>query len=202
MIVLKISSDNTSNCPKNKKKLKYFLMPCFFVAGLLFHTASFCQTPNLKSDSTHIRLPNPKTAILLSAIVPGLGQVYNKKYWKIPLIYGAGSAMIYAINYNQTKYKKFRDAYYTGNSEQTFIIDGYVYSYEQLSYGRDFYRSYRDLSVFGFAAVYLLNVVDAMVDAYLARFDVSDDLSFKIQPTIVNNFDLTASVGIKFSIGF
>lgn len=202
MIVLKISFNNTSYCPVNQKKLILFLIPCLVIAGLAIHTTSFCQSANIKSDSTHVRLPNPKTATLLSAILPGLGQVYNKKYWKIPLIYGAGSAMIYAINYNQTKYKKFIDAYYSGKSGQTFIIDGYVYSYEQLPYGRDFYRSYRDLSIFGFAAVYLLNVVDAMVDAYLARFDVSDDLSLKIQPAIVNNFDLTASVGIKFSISF
>ncbi len=199
---MKIRLNNINYSPENKKKPINCIVSVMIIAGLLANATSFCQSAGNKSDSIHIRYPNPKTATLLSVIVPGLGQVYNKKYWKIPLIYGAGSAMIYAINYNQTKYHKFREAYNTGKPEQNYIIDGYVYSYEQLPYGRDFYRGYRDLSVFGFAAVYLLNVVDAMVDAYLARFDVSDDLSLKIQPAIVDNFNLTASVGIKFSIGF
>jgi hypothetical protein len=202
VIVLQISFIKTNYLPENKKSRSSFILPCIIIAGLFFHSASYSQSGNVKPDSTHFKYPNPRTATLLSAIVPGLGQIYNKKYWKLPLIYGAGSAMIYAINYNQTKYQKFRDAYNSGKPEQTYLIDGYEYNYDQLPYGRDFYRGYRDLSVFGFAAVYLLNVIDAMVDAYLTRFDVSDDLSLKIQPAIVNNFDLTASVGIKFSIGF
>ena len=169
---------------------------------------SFCAHANpARQDSTVLDTTlhskrNPRTAIIFSAIVPGLGQVYNGKYWKVPLVYGAGGAMVYVFYYNQSKYAKFRDAYAEGDPQKIYIIDGYKRTYEQLPRGRDWYRKYRDLSVFGIAAVYLLNIVDAMVDAYFTEFDVSDNLTFRIQPAVVDNFDLTAAVGVKFSIGF
>ena len=168
----------------------------------LFAYACHAQEDNLLSDSTFHKKHNPKTAILCSALLPGLGQVYNHKYWKVPLVYGAGGAMVYTFYYNQSKYKKFKDAYAEGDPQKIYIIDGYQRTYEQLPQGRDWYRRYRDLSFFGFAAVYFLNIVDAMVDAYFTEFDVSDDLTLKIHPSIVDNFDLTAAVGIKFTIGF
>ncbi len=169
---------------------------------------SFCIHANpARQDSTvgdtvrPVR-KNPRTATICSAIVPGMGQVYNGKYWKVPLVYGAGGAMIYMFHYNQSKYVKFRDAYINGAPGENYIIDGRKLPYERLTTGRDWYRNYRDLSAFGIAAVYLLNIVDAMVDAYFTNFDVSDDLTFRIQPAVVDNFDLTAAYGVKFSIAF
>ena len=179
-----------------------------FLLSLITIGVCFCAYTNpVQQDSTvrdttsHIK-KNPKTAILYSAILPGLGQVYNGKYWKVPLVYGAGGAMVYIFYYNQSKYTKFREAYAEGDQTKIYIIDGYKRTYDQLPRGRDWYRRYRDISVFGIAAVYFLNIVDAMVDAYFTEFDVSDNLTFRIQPSVVDNFDLTAAVGVKFSIGF
>jgi hypothetical protein len=182
-----------------KKRILFSLI----TVGVCFYGyANPAQQDSTVRDSTFHIKRNPKTAILCSAILPGLGQVYNRKYWKVPLVYGAGGAMVYIFYYNQSKYTKFREAYAEGDQQKIYIIDGYKRTYEQLPLGRDWYRRYRDISVFGIAAVYFLNVVDAMVDAYFTEFDVSDKLTFKIQPSVVDNFDLTAAVGIKFSIGF
>jgi len=175
---------------------------------LLFVFSSFCgkwctaQENSTVSDSLSIKKHNPRTAILSSALLPGLGQVYNGKYWKVPLIYGAGGALVYAFQYNQSKYLQYREAYDEGDESKIYIIDGYQRTYDQLPLGRDYYRRYRDISLFGLIGVYLLNIVDAMVDAYFTEFDVSDDLTMHIEPAIVDNFDLAATFGIKIRIGF
>ncbi|MBN1413776.1 MAG: hypothetical protein JW973_01645 [Bacteroidales bacterium] len=182
-----------------KKKVLFALITVQFYLFINFCPA---QETNVLSDSTDQRKFNPRTAIICSMLVPGLGQVYNQKYWKVPLIYGAGIAMVYAFNYNQSKYTEFRKALAEDDPQKIYIIDGYQRTYDQLKIGRDWYRRYRDLSLLGIAIVYFLNVVDAMVDAYFTGFDVSDDLSLKIEPAVVDNFGLTASVGLKFTIGF
>lgn len=175
---------------------------------LLFVFSSLCgkwctaQENSTVSDSLSIKKHNPRTAILSSALLPGLGQVYNGKYWKVPLIYGAGGALVYAFQYNQSKYLQYREAYDEGDESKIYIIDGYQRTYDQLPLGRDYYRRYRDISLFGLIGVYLLNIVDAMVDAYFTEFDVSDDLTMHIEPAIVDNFDLAATFGIKIRIGF
>lgn len=182
-----------------KACLLLLLMP---MTGFLPVNYCAAQETSAATDTSQVKKHNPKLATRYSMVVPGLGQIYNQKYWKVPLIYGLGGAMIYFINYNQTKYVKFKDAINLEPKQEYYIIDGRTYKYDDLTYGRDYYRRYRDLSVFGLAGVYFLNIVDAMVDAYFINFDVSDDLSMKIRPSVVNNFDLTASVGIKFQFSF
>jgi hypothetical protein len=144
---------------------------------------------------------SPDRAIILSAVLPGLGQVYNKKYWKVPIIYGAEGALLYFIGYNQLKYKKFKDALFEKPTEPV-IIDGRAVNPSVLARGRDYYRRWRDLSVLGFAAVYFLNIVDAMVDANFFYYDVSDDLSLNINPALFNTFGNTSAIGLSFQIGF
>ena len=160
------------------------------------------QENNTVRDSLVIKKTNPRTATIFSALLPGLGQVYNGNYWKVPLIYGAGGALVYSFQYNNSKYLKYREAYDEGDENKIYIIDGYPRTYEQLPLGRDYYRRYRDLSLFGLVGVYLLNIVDAMVDAYFTEFDVSDDLTMHIEPAIVDNFDLAATFGLRIRIGF
>jgi len=87
---------------------------------------------------------SPRKAIIYSAICPGLCQVYNKKYWKVPIIYGAGGAFAYFIGFNHLQYTKFRDGIETGVAGEKILIDGVYYEYEQLPLGRDYYRRYRD----------------------------------------------------------
>ena len=160
----------------------------------------------IPADTVAARKHTPRQAVIYSLICPGLGQIYNKKYWKIPFIYGAGGTFLYYINYNQLKYKKFRAALFDqATTKEPVVIDGYPYAYVTLEQGRDYYRRYRDLSVAGLAAIYLLNVIDAMVDAHFFNYDISDDLSMKVEPAVMQNTGLmgtTASVGLRIHIGF
>lgn len=154
----------------------------------------------LPDDSAHHH--SPRRAILLSAVVPGMGQIYNKKYWKLPIIYGAGGAFAYFVSFNQIKYIKFRNALATSQEGETVLIDGRLYPYSVLSRGQDYYRRYRDLSVLGLGLIYFLNVVDAMVDAHFVNYDISGDLSFHVRPALIPTNQLTAATGITLQIRF
>ncbi|GAA4312659.1 hypothetical protein GCM10023143_22460 [Compostibacter hankyongensis] len=135
------------------------------------------------------KVHNPRKAILYSAVLPGLGQAYNHQYIKIPLMYaGIGTATgIFIFNYKY--YIQYRDAYRLMlNGKPTGIprIDNNPGSYspETVKYVRDAYRQYVDYSVLGFAAAYLYNIIDAIVFAHLYRFDVSNDLSWRMGPVV------------------
>jgi hypothetical protein len=145
---------------------------------------------------------SPSKAVFMSAIIPGLGQAYNKKYWKMPIIYGAGGAFAYFLGYYQHKYTKFRTALANGKEGEKFIIDGREYDYESLKTGQDFYRRYRDLNALGITAIYFLNIVDAMIDAHFFYYDVSDNLTMHIQPAIFNNPGATSSLGLQINLLF
>lgn len=137
---------------------------------------------------------SPKKAAIYSAIVPGLGQVYTKKYWKAPIIYGGLLTSAYFINDNNTQYKNYKEAallsHQTGENQL-----GYTYS--ELKTLKDHYRRNRDVSYFSFVGVYILNIVDASVNAHLFTFDVSDDISMNIKP--YSNLNNT---GVSFSLNF
>ncbi len=145
------------------------------------------------------KLHSPKKAALLSTALPGLGQVYNKKYWKIPIIYGGFAALGYFINTNQTKYVQYRNAYRYRIDADSTTIDDYVgkYTDDNLNTLQSYYHRYRDLSVIGVALLYVLNIVDASVDAHLFTFNVDDNLSFHLHPALIN----TASVN-HYTTGF
>jgi hypothetical protein len=154
------------------------------------------------TDTTKIK-PNyhsPRKATIYSTVLPGLGQIYNKKYWKAPLIYAAAGGLIYSFQFNQSHYVKYRDAYKYRIDNDPSTVDNYVgkYSDSNLDELQKYYHRYRDLTVIGFAALYIINIVDATVDAHLFRFDVSDDLSLNIHPTLINN---TASFN-HYTTGF
>lgn len=198
---------------KNKRNICFGFASRLIIAGLLLvcPVAKAQQQENLivESQDTVTIIPDsvfqkhsPRKAVMYSLICPGLGQVYNKKYWKIPFIYGAGGAFLYYINYNQTKYKKFRNAIYNEiDTQQRVVIDGYPYEYDDLDIVRDYYRRYRDLSIAGLAAIYLLSAIDAMVDAHFFYYDLSDNLSMRIQPAVENPGSF-ASLGFKINFGF
>jgi hypothetical protein len=130
---------------------------------------------------------SPKKAALYSALIPGLGQGFNHKYWKIPVIYAAGVGLGYFFYFEENKFAYFTDAYHqsvAGNLNRIPLsIQGY--STEQLLEEKGYYNRYRDLAFIGCAALYLLNVVDAAVDAHLYHFKdfMSDDLSLRIRPS-------------------
>ncbi len=120
----------------------------------------------------------PAKAAFYSAILPGLGQAYNKKYWKIPLVYGAMGTSIYFYIDSNKKYQEYRDAYKkrlagSPDPEYAFLDDGRLISAQR------FYQRNRDLSLLLTGLFYILNIVDANVDAHLMQFNVNDKLSFR-----------------------
>ncbi len=156
-------------------KLKFSII--FF--SIVFSASAFSQT---KHDT--IPVHSPKKATLFSACLPGLGQVYNHKYWKVPIIYAGGAYLIYAFSFNNTQYKRFKNAYIALTDDDPNTIDEFngLVPKDQLLYYKDQYRRNRDLSFIGFFGLYILQIVDASVDAYFFDFDVSDDLSLHITP--------------------
>ena len=166
--------------------------------------------------------PNPKRALWLALVIPGGGQIYNRKYWKLPLIYGGFMGCIYAMNWNNTMYKDYSQAYMdlmdsdpnTQSYNQFLHLGASITTaadkkrYEEIFRKRkDKYRRWRDLSFFVMIGVYALSVIDAYVDAELSVFDISKDLSLKVEPTIINNGSSTnvldnSSVGLQCSLNF
>lgn len=119
----------------------------------------------------------------MSACLPGLGQAYNKKYWKIPVIYaGLGTFGYFATSLN-SNYKKFKNAYIFRYDNDPNTTDLYAtLSDAQLKDAQNYYRRYRDLNIIFIAALYTLNIIDANVDANMFTFDVSDNLSMNFEP--------------------
>jgi hypothetical protein len=172
------------------KKLFQFIFGITFL--FLYTTQSFAQkTDSIKSDTVKVpaaKYHSPKKAALFSAVLPGSGQIYNKKYWKVPVIYVGFAGLAYSFQFNQSRYVKYRDALKYRIDDDVSTTDDYVgiYTDEQLTTLYKYYHRYRDLTVAGGLALYLLNVVDAAVDAHLFTFNVSDDLSLNIHPALIN----------------
>ena len=161
-------------------------------------------------------VPKPTKALWLSLVLPGAGQIYNRKYWKLPIFYGGFAGCAYALTWNSKMYKDYSAAYkdaVNGNFNSSTITDllppNYNYTESQLTETlrkrKDTFRRYRDLSIFAFIGVYLLSVVDAYVDAELSNFDITPDLSMKVEPAIINS-QMTGSsnknVGVQCSFRF
>lgn len=159
----------------------------------------------VKGQQLTTKKHSPRKAAWMSTALPGLGQIYNKKYWKVPIIYVGFGALVYSFQVNQGKYVKYRDAYKYRIDGDATTIDNYIgiYSDDNLSALYQYYHRYRDLTVIGAAALYLLQIVDASVDAHLFTFNVSDDLSFHIHPTMMNVAELNQyKTGIGLTIKF
>ncbi|MBK6996412.1 MAG: hypothetical protein IPH31_16325 [Lewinellaceae bacterium] len=150
----------------------------------------------------HKGYPNPRTAALLSFVLPGAGQAYNKKWWKVPLVWGALGGIGYFTFDTQNTYHELRDAYKTivngGTPEAPY--DGF--DAPRLRSYRDTFRGYTEKWYLALGVTYLLAVTDAFVDAHLARFDVSDDLSLQLKPSMESTggspyFGFGVSLSIK-----
>lgn len=150
-----------------------------------------------------VKVYSPKTAAIRSAILPGLGQIYNKKYWKLPIVYGALGTSAGIFIYNLNWYKRTKYAYKVlfeqdvANYENVHpklrrLVD--AGQLETIKYYRDEYRRDIDYSVLFFVVLWGLNVVDAAVDAHLKAFDVSPDLSFHLKP---GHSDMAGTTGLS-----
>lgn len=157
-----------------------------FLAGVIclcFFTASAQSADSAKAKPVSHAVHSPKKAMLYSAICPGLGQIYNKKYWKLPILYVGMGTAIYFIFFNEHYYNMYNNMLSSYNPNAT----NNIYSASELSDLVDFYHKDRDLSVIITVGVYLLNIVDANVDAQMNGFNVSDDISFKFTPNFIPN---------------
>lgn len=145
-----------------------------------------------KKPKPDFRYHSPVKATWMSAALPSLGQFYNKRYWKPPIIYAGLGVAIYFLIDNQLKFVIARNSYRARVGVQGFTVHQKYASYsaEQILSDRDFYRTNRDYSIIAVAGIYALNIIDAAVDAHLRTFDVGDDLSMKIRPS----FKYTANV--------
>lgn len=139
---------------------------------------------------------SPKKAAIMSAALPGLGQIYNRKYWKLPIIYGGLGTLGYLITFNSVQYSLYRKAYLAKIDDDPLTIDEYPFASEDgLLQRLNQHRRTRDMLIAGAVLVYALNIIDASVDAHLFEFDVSDDLSLRVEPII--NPDLTTGSAYK-----
>lgn len=161
--------------------------------------------------------PDPVKTIWLGAVIPGYGQIVNRKYWKLPIVYGGFLGCAYAIGWNSSRFVSYKNAYLDirDNDDQTnsfleIIPPGYtIESYggkaaftDLLKSGMDKARYNRDLSIIVSIAYYGLTLIDAYVDAHLYDFDISPDLSMKFRPAIMNNQLTTNQLSTSFSYGF
>ncbi len=153
-------------------------------------------------------MPDPKKALWYAIVFPGGGQIYNRKYWKLPLFYGGFLGCAYAINWNNTMYRDYSQAYidimdddpntksYENFLPPSFDVSANTSRLQSLfKRKKDFYRRYRDLSIFCVIGVYALSIIDAYVDAELSSFDISRSLSMKVRPSILNDNHQSIALG-------
>lgn len=174
---------------------------------------------NVKSDTTSIKnfKPNPVRVVWMGAIIPGFGQIMNKRYWKVPIVYAGFAGCAYAINLNATRYEKYKLAYrdISDVNDQTnsflnilpegYTIDNYPGGKSGLETNlKSYYEQYRrnrDLSIILSIGYYAITLVEAYVDAQLFDFDISPDLSMHIRPALMQNvYGKTNSAGFQLSL--
>lgn len=185
-----------------------FLVIFLFLMLFKVHTV-FSQKQEVQliaKDSVKNKKPNvlgPSKAAFYSAIVPGLGQVYNKKYWKVPLVYGGLGTGIYFFANNNKKYHQFRDEYKKRLNGTSDPNDPYFknLSNSKLIDGQKFYQRNRDLSALITAGIYILNIIDANVDAHLMQFNVNENLTIKPDFN-QNEIDFKRNYGLTLNYNF
>lgn len=152
--------------------------------------------------ASQVKIHSPKRAAIYSAVLPGLGQIYNRKWWKLPIIYAGFGGLGYGFYWNNGYYKDYRDALRLRYDDDPNTNDGFTqYSDNDLVTLKNYYQRYRDLCVIGMAALYTLQVLDATVDAHLFYFDVGDNLSMRFQPSLYPSATGMAG-GIGIQLGF
>ncbi|MFI5203987.1 MAG: DUF5683 domain-containing protein [Flavobacteriales bacterium] len=191
---------------KNSKKLKKFCRDTMSRILLIFlftflTLSAYTQSP---PADTVVAIPkktkhahSPTRAGIYSAVLPGLGQIYNRKWWKTPIVYAAIGTSAGFVVYNQRKYRMFKTAYINHFNDPLLQDDFSKYSLGQLFEIQDTYHEWRDISIMFLAGAYVLNIIDAVVDAHFFRFDVDDKLSFHFQPRL-GNYASTFGFSLRF----
>lgn len=187
------------------------------------------DTLPLKKEKVRRYTLDPIKSTLYAAALPGLGQIYNRKYWKVPFVYAGFGALGYSVSFNTTYYNQYLNAYHdftdlipetdsyiriSGMSsldpEQydpvlhpaTYNPSTAAWVKTQLLNGVEYYRKYRDLSYIGIVAWYLVTIIDAHVDASLFDYDISDDIKASFTPAAVTFAGLSPGLTLKFNMTF
>lgn len=199
--------------PKNRlsglsQRAIAFSLFIFLVIGNTFGQNDSDTIPGsyTQEEDTIILTPSkakdPKIATILSALLPGAGQAYNEKIWKVPIIYGGIITNAYFVEFNNRRYQKFKDALEIvrdptlgANPFPNLNQDGIIRNV-------DYWRRNRDLCYLIFGVIYVLGIVDAQVDAHLSGFDVSDDLSWKIEPAYESLSAGGETIGLSLKFNF
>jgi hypothetical protein len=178
-----------------------------------------------KSTQVEKKKLSPKKASIYAALFPGLGQIYNGKYWKLPVVYGGYVGLIYIFGWNNNNYSDYSQAYrtiakYTSTADMPVADRTYLDNFiknpsinldnpSQFSYvttslksGKDFYRRNRDLTIIAVAALHILSIIDASVDANLFDFDISDDLSMRVEPAHIYSNGQNPVLGFTLALNF
>ncbi len=177
-----------------------------------------------QADSTFYKKPDAIKAVWLGVICPGAGQIYNKSYWKLPIVYGAFMGCGYAISWTQNRYSNYRTAYLdlyndiqagtvTEDPAKSYIavlpngydlqrVGGASTWVKTLENQHQTFRRYRDYSILAVVVVYALSLIDAYVDAQLFDYDISPDLSLNIEPQIYYDYQHQQSAELKLAIQF
>ena len=180
-----------------------FIKILFLVSTFLF-LVNIANAQIAQKDSISLSAKErANRAALFSAIIPGLGQVYNKKYWKLPILYAGFGTLYYFISSNNTELKKYKTALILRNDNDSNTVDQFPrFSDADLTVRKDFYRRNRDLSYILTGVLYTLNIIDAYVDSQLMDFDISDDLSMHTAPTLFQTPGSEMRAGLQLIFTF
>lgn len=202
------------------------LVLLFFTAEPLLLAQEEAQPTQI--DSLSLEIHSTRRAAIYSAVLPGMGQIYNQKYWKAPVVYAGFGVMVYFVIFNSTHYQDFKsglvdftdtipgtDSYLKLISDKldmstidpvlypnTFNPSSAEWFEEQLKNGMNYYRRNRDLSYIGMGLWYILNIIDATVDAHLFDYDVGEDLSLHIEPRLRQSPYSLETFGLKLTFQF
>ena len=199
----KLSREHCDNL--KSKELKYNTQKTVFLLGaaatyLYFLGDGVLNYPNYSSSV--------KKATTLSMIFPGAGQIYNGSFWKVPIVFGGLATMGYIVDFNNRGYQRYRKAYkmFTDGDDNTVDEFNGRYSATVLKNMKDAFRRNRDFSIILTGAFYLLNVIDAHVDAHLRDYDISDELAIHVEPSVLDfsvpSYGRAQGIGLSMSVNF
>lgn len=183
----------------------------YLIVVLIFHfgIAHAQNQPEPSSDTSSVKKVNKKAiysrarkATIMSAVMPGLGQIYNKKYWKAPIVYAAIGGIAYWGITNHKEYKYYSNNLRAENDNDPNTLNVTRYTSDQLISQKNYYKKFRDMSIIFGSLVYLVNILDANVDAHLKTFDVSDDLSLQLKPYSGFDFQNKLQTGVTVKLKF
>jgi hypothetical protein len=193
--------------------MKGFLFIVFISTGVALGNAQMMTKPLTFAESalnrglpadTSVKKHSPKKATIMSAVVPGLGQFYNEKYWKIGVIYVGGGLLAWYFKRNTDSLNSYQKAYLKRIDTASATIDDryYYLSDESVLANRNFRRRSRDFAILGFIGLYALQIIDANVDAHLREFDINKDLSMKISPQLMGLATPQRNFGLSVKLRF